>query len=114
MRYPCRNFGPNNAKTAWPISAIPEAHNPSSSVSGTLCHFLYHVVKNPTARTAVFSQLAIECVQHHICNHAINCSSVKNDPQGSQLVSLLSIVLVYICKVFYGKVSEVKIQELKP
>ena len=45
------------------------------------------------------NQLAIECVQHHICNHANNCSPLESDAQfNSQLwyPPLWSVVLVYL------------------
>ena len=62
------------------------------------------------AMTAVLYQLAIECVQHHICSHANNCSSRERDKsQRSLVVSPLLCGLVYFCRFFYGKVSDGKI-----
>ena len=84
-----------------------KAHNPSRSVSGTVCA-LYHVEKS-AARTADFNQLAVKCVQHHICNHANNCSSLESDKsQGSLVVSPLSSVLVYFCIFFMERFLRVR------
>ena len=66
---------------------------------------LYRVVASSGARTAVFYQLAIECHQHHICNHANNCSLLESDNFQSSLVvtPLQSSVLVHLGIIFLPK-----------
>ena len=52
-----------------------------------------------------FNQLAVECVQHCICDHVINCSSIESDRfQRSLVVSLLSgVVLACLGVIFVSK-----------
>ena len=76
-----------------------------------LCTMLW---KTQLPRQLYFNQLAIECFQHHICDQANNnCSSLESDKSHRSLMaSPLWSVLVYVCIIFYGKVSEGKIKAM--
>ena len=83
-RQQCFSLKPLFIKT---LECAPsEVHNPSRSVSGTVCVFVSSCGKLRGEDSCVFNQLDIECVQHHICNHANKCSSLESDKFQRSLV----------------------------